>query len=507
MTMIFTRTAWALVPQDPSADPGQYGINLLKEGKISSAVEAFIRALLADPNNTSAQAQLTDLGTDRKLLSPQQRLQLTRFLDLISYLNFTDKSIHQLRTKNAEIMQFIQDNDPKSRILPEAGRIGFAREMELPGSHMTNYMSFLQDADLKTNFKLDIINERLQTAKDEDVGYLKELQELHTRLWALKQQILVNAAAQKQAQMASKFTHQIEDLNNELSSKNRQLQQQQQTMNDLSNQLGDIHAKFADLQSRFLKAEYKTKTAQQGLAGATLEVYEKDRLLADQISQAKMLENQLIDAGERLTLVQRIMNEKDNLAKSLEDKLNGIQLEGSTDKIALNIGTAAGPDIHAPADREADSADQMTALEAEIRALHRQYQNTVQDLRHKNDVISELQGSISSQNITIAELQSAFISKDLKITELSGVIDIYKYKLAETFRTLAETKKILNDLEKKMQYLEITTDDYNRDTGSRREPKQAEEITAADTVLPLTQHEIFIRAKSDIIRLIDAQKL
>ena len=189
------------------------------------------------------------------------------------------------------------------------------------------------------------------------------------------------------------------------------------------------------------------------LTQKSLDIYEKDALLAQQQDGYVSLQDSLQEAQERLSLVQRIMEEKDAKIQAMARDVKTLQ--------------AFAEQYHATSD------ESVQALRREFIGLQKELIGQISISREKIEVMEGVVARQGKQmtvlNIAgrakgkrIGQMNQALAQKNQKIkqreqiigwqgerlVESGGILEIYKDKLHETSRMLKEKIKRIRELEK-----------------------------------------------------------
>ncbi len=384
------------------------GVEDYSNQKTASAVRAFVRVLLIQPDHRESLALLEQMSRDAHLLDESRRRQIERFLGLIDYLRFTQDYIRRTYAENLDLVDYIRQQAPQTDL---EQRLNGLKPLQTL-NNLYEIQTALPGEWPATSFHLPQINGRLTALKNERVALLKKMQEINTQLWDMKQRVILESAQSRQVNLTTAFTNKIQRLQQQLTLQQQQLQRQDRALQILTNQFQTTRQDYADMQKRFLKSSRHANSLTQQLADMSLELFERDRDLADQVHQGELLKEELMDYKQRASLTRRIMHEKDQRIKT------------------LTAGASAQPDTEPSAD--AARPDRLRAMEREIHQLRHHYELAARNLKKQDQHIHELKQTLFERDRTIAQMQQVFMAQDRKLSEMAGMLKIYKIKLSRS---------------------------------------------------------------------------
>lgn len=201
-----------------------------------------------------------------------------------------------------------------------------------------------------------------------------------------------------------------------------------------------------------IRPRQKISVLTDQLAGKTLELIEKDSLLAEQKENFQSLENSLEEAQERLNLVQHIIQEKDQRIQVLEKDVTQMQAltQQGYEINQKNIEDLKTQFVQLHDDLSGQMAvndDKITALENLLAEQEKRLARYAMEMRVKSKHIGDLTDRLQKKNKALVETNFLMESQDRKIVELDGIIQIYKSKLSETNQILREKVEKIRSLE------------------------------------------------------------
>jgi len=470
----------------------EQGIAAFSDRNVSTAVKSFVRALLLDPENGPAQSRLHQISQDSSYLPAYQRSQICRFLGLIDTLTFTEKHIRRVHADNIAIINFIQANAPEMD-LDDGLHAGIQPVAPLNEVYEIQTV-FLSGWD-QTDYRLAHINAHLSQTKTGRMNLLKKIQTIHAKLWEMKQRIILESAQKQHVNLSEAFTGKIQKLEDKFKNQQQRLDRQDRLIRNLKRQWFSLRRDYSDLQKKYLKLTRHSDSITNQLAGLHLELFEKDRALADQSHQNEQLKEQLLDTEQRTSLTQKILQEKDRRINTLMS-----QLSHSTSSTLNALPTTAIDPSKPPPDR-------LRAMEREIHQLRRQYEQAAHDLEKQDMRIRELQTALSGRDLTIAEMQKAFWVQHHRLTELTGMLTIYKWKLSRAKQSgISSPDQTL--VTRRPSLLRQQFVDRNQYQRSLSESITETPVFIIDPRIPLGHNRdfIYLRTKQRVRRLVPPEK-
>ena len=185
-------------------------------------------------------------------------------------------------------------------------------------------------------------------------------------------------------------------------------------------------------------------------------------LLAQKDARLADLEKDLVESQERLSLVQRIIKEKDDHVLMLEEEMAGIEnkLEGHDELTRSTVDNLT--------EQAQGSAVKINDLQKQFTELAAKYKQSEKEMKTRDNKIRDLQKALNKKSSTLANYKKAFMSKDQQLMELNGVVQIYKSKLIEASSDLKSKDKELDRLEKQMDDLDLRLQDVKLDEPEKR---------------------------------------
>lgn len=404
-------------PQQMSERVFEQGAVKFSKKDLPGAVRSFIQALLLNPEYRPAQSMLRQMSRDKHNFGTDQRLQISRFLGLIDTLDFAQKYIRQVHAQNITLIQFIQKNAAEDHDYS-----GLQTEIQplQALNELYEVQTVFNSQWKQSDFQLTRINEQLSIIKNDRLDLLKKIQDIHCRLWKKKQDIILATAQERQIDLSTAFTNKIHHLEKRFQVQQQRLNQQDSLIGTLTRQLNSMQQNYSALQLEYLKLTRQSNSSTQQLAKVSLELFDKDRILADQIQQNNLLKDQILDIEQRTSLTQEILREKDQ-------QINALMSQLAKDP-AMQEASAVLPATMGPVNQQ---PDRLRSMEREIHQLRRQYEMAARHLKKQDRRIQELERALSTRDLTIAEMQRTFMQQQTRLSELNGILAIYKLKLSK----------------------------------------------------------------------------
>ena len=241
------------------------------------------------------------------------------------------------------------------------------------------------------------------------------------------------------------------------------------------------------------------------LAGMSLEAYEKNKAIADRDEFIAELKNVLTDTKERLSLVQRIIQEKDKHVQKLKKQVSDLQtvVSKEADPASINILKNDMSDLQAKLQTQSESSrSQIALLEQKINDINAKYTELELLVKAKENEIFQLRETVIAKDNKIRNFNNIFTLKDNKLMELRGIVQIYKGKLTDTTSDLKSK-------EEKLIYLQTIIDDMTRQLDKRAGANQIggeglsseKKLDWLGPIETLTHHKILEKTIGKIKRL------
>jgi len=304
---------------------------------------------------------------------------------------------------------------------------------------------------------LDDFNSELNHRKRLLVRETLFLKKQYRQLKNLKESVVSQKqefVKQKEDELAAaNFKDQLADIKTELVKKDSLLRQQKDDMNEMKEELVLIREEISGLVIKVQNSETKITGLTEEVAGKSMEIIEKERDISNYREQVQTVADTLMEAQERLSLAQRIIQDKDRQVQRLEDKMAEFQViaKQGSEQSKKNIEFLRNEFIRLEKSlrhRLTISDDKITALEnlgaeqEQMLAMH------VIEMQQKDWAINAINEDLIEKNIEIADIHNVIRSKDQKLIESNGIFQIYQAKLKDANTLLQEKIKRIEALEK-----------------------------------------------------------
>lgn len=413
----------------------QDGERFYEQRKDLKAADRFVRALLLDPASQRARERLEELIKGSTVLTHHQRLQLQRFVDLIDYhqflLNRIDGLLDDSRRYSMQIRHLLTSRQfpvDVAKTIDQADQIANAARQ---------CRRIWISEDIPPVLSMDTIFEKL----DMTIQRLEQQHQKLTKVCAqLRQQHL---AARKHPPIPVIRSAAAQGSS---SSPRQPLTGRQKRIQDFRVELKTVKREFEGLQKKLEETNARVGELTNNLAALSLELFEKEKVIADKDSQMFQLGEQLQETRERMTLVQRIIQEKDQQIQALQADIRHLQMHaespGNPDLPPLNT-TMSGP----------GDFDQLAAMERQLKELSDKYNFLVDKIQERDLAIAQLRGTVAEKNEQIDLVHQAVKTQEEEIGLLNGIVQIYQGRLGDLYSSLKEKEKEMNAL--RQQLLEL----------------------------------------------------
>ncbi len=446
----FSKTVLADDPHFLSAYHSEYGLKLYNDGKIDFATERFVKALLLDPQNATAKEFLRKISDQSSLRATPESLKTLRFIDQIEYFNFLDLRYRSLTAENSRLLEFVRNNFAKDPTLSQQLNAIESAQTDHPVAlPSVGIVGFETDENKAIN--MDEILANIGRQKEFLLSQISFWEEQNNQLRVLRRSIVAQGNAQAPVVIADKLKSQLSELENRTVQKDNLLATQNQNIEYFQSELSNVRENFSQLQERFKSTDLKISELTKKLAEMSMVILEKDKNLKEKDTYAAKLQQQISEANEKMNLVQRIIQEKDDRIALLEKEMS---------QISINVNAQSSSSNPEVVQLKKDfklfqeqfklqmerSRERIIGLEMQFVDLTEKYQALVLDIQTKDFQISLLKGDLNKKDVSINQYREAFLSTNEKANELIGMVDIYRAKLLETKETLLLKEKELNQL-------------------------------------------------------------
>ncbi len=441
-----------------------YGITLLKENNKLAAIEQFIKALISDPGNALAKKNLLKIAKSGAFKSHGSELKILRLIDLIDYIDFLHSRIIYLESQNDRLIKFIFEYVKDETIVLTTQSIQNDNKDEIDLKSM--HQELFGDAPMISLDQLDFLNENYLSIKDRLVERLKVLQGANDQLRAFK----ISFLGQKNQIVRRKHTDQIKrnisSIQRQLTKKDEILKDQEQILRILKEELDSIRKDFALLNAKFQQTDQKVLALTKELAGTTLELYEKDQTLMNKSDRISTLEKDLLEAKERLSLVQRIIKDKDDHIDKLEEEMlfiqkdvhSNTQFQKSEQQTIKRVLSHINKKLKYQTEL---NLAKVNLLEQQLLILQKKYNEIETAVLDKDKDLSRLEKEFQFRGKKLSNLKKIATLKDQKVFELNGVVELYKGRLIDTLELVKEKEERILQLEKQIHEINSQFNDFD----------------------------------------------
>jgi len=386
------------------------GVENYRNGDLGGAVRALSHVLVCDPGNDEARGYLKRIAlkyrdTDRI------KVRLLRYVELSDYILFLKDRVDDLGNKIGE-------------------------ETEHKDSSFIG--QYCKDISSSATEELTLLIRETRAIKQAYVNELTTLQEL---------------ADKKRRSGGDAFAKNYLDVSGrELLKDNKDLVVEiDNELKNIPEEYSFVNKKISLLQEMVKKSEEKISDLTGELASQSMQLFEKENILAEQEYSFMSLQSQLTDARERLNLVQKIINEKNQKIQALEMHVEEVKLSdkraNNESKKQLDILSMQFETIQYKVDSEKELREEKLAALEKLLAEQEQAIAQHGSLVQKKDTkIEDLSGKLIKSSEDISSLKTVLDSKDDKLVELNGIIGIYRHKLASKNKELEQQKSQLGVL-------------------------------------------------------------
>jgi hypothetical protein len=396
------------------------GLKLAKEGEPQQAADQFIQSLFFAPSNQVAKDNLLSLAQKENFESKSVKMQILRFVELADYITFLRERLEKLENENKESIQLLlqqaKENDPRQLEIRKV-----RSQLESHKLLTIRLPEEIQDESLDRGAKLMRINKYFTDVKESLVKQFSMNLSAYERINALKNQVATAVTNDYEGQLTAVKRQVIE--------RNAALKKEKTHARMLEADLDKVRKKVADL---------------------SMQVYEKDELLAERNNSNGQLNASLNDANQRWELAQKIIQEKDDQIKGWEAKAGKLNLNdvssGGMNSLEVNLSALQNKMDTA----EKTNHEMISSLKKELALLQEEYKQLETTSQEKDLMIAHLRDDVTARARKLANMAGFFNSYDKDITQLNGIVEIYKGKLSSTRALLTDKDQKVKNLEKQV---------------------------------------------------------
>lgn len=399
----------------------EFAQHLLSQGQLPQAANEFIFALTLNPRDRGVIDQLDKFRAENLFPADFSRVELTRVIDTAQYIAFMSRRVEKLVQENQEILEFIQRNSAteESLMIP-AQTIAHDLQTLLTAATVQDDTTLESKTDLVF---ADVWN-FLARERDRLRQQLDTLNTQNDQLRSLKLTALQRLKQKQQQQQTARWEGQHQDLQNRLAQKEELVKEQQTGLTYMETKVEQMEKSFTQLQERLKATDQKVTDLTHQMAGVSLELYDKDKQLLEKKTQVASLSEDLSETQQRLTLVQRIIQEKDQQIETM--KKSAGQISGANpftnDTVSQRLGLPPAED------------PRLAYFAQQISELNSKYQHLEKSLHQKDE--------------TILSMQTQLVAQTENLATSGGVVQIYKERLQDALNQLRQKDAQLNRLQR-----------------------------------------------------------
>jgi len=443
--ILFPSLVRAFSQKDTAAEYVMLGQNSLKAGKAELAVEPLIKALLLEPDAAVARQELQRLASSLRLLSPTQQFQVKRFLELSEYLQFLYARLSYVRQKNREIYDVLSKENILSAAVQKTLQV-FAPKSEQEATLPLALSSLLG----RKNVPFEEYNRALLSQKDSVFLSLNEGLSTNRELRRISSELVTHRKEQLD-RIASPANNAVPDSHIKITPGSQGVAADNASW--VQQDVITLRSHLELLQTRLQTAENRLAELTKNIAGMSLELYEKNKIVDNKDQQLSRMVVSLSEAEARLTLVQRIMQEKDNQIRTLETEISKIQQDIESGSARQEMRTLVQDELKFQGEAQ---QKQITELGQQFDALQSKHVLLENELKIKSEELAKLQDVVSNNENLIKRYELIVVSKDEKLLELNGILQLYKGRLDDTCAILKEAEDRIKTLQNQFEQGEST---------------------------------------------------
>ena len=454
------------------------GISLFNQGKMEEAVSQFVTALIIAPTDGVAQEYLRKIVSSSAALPIPQKHRVERFMELLSYIEFLESRLNELKQDNSLTQLKSEEKDPQ---LDKASVFLFMKK-DLIAQQPKNLTVILAAYDRYKDSLVDKIlaleksGERLHVAKMKfdfrnNAGVSKPLRQMNESkrgdVAELRQELVVTQQkfealkkdAQEKDQRISLLEDQLQGIQRKLPNKDKLMEEQEKNLNILKLELAHLQQKFVAVRNSVQHSEQHIQGVKKQFTEFSLDLVDKDKIIRQKDDQIAHLSEQIQEIQARVLLVQRIIQEKDEGIQALNETFRknkenyGEQIRVSQNQIKILQGelSALKRDLKK---QIWEHALQRKALQHFVVKKFETVQRYRLQAKDYTATVNSFKKSLLARDARLADLDNVLSSQDKKLLQLNGILEIYKGKFVETYKTLKERNEKIMNMERELEGLQ-----------------------------------------------------
>lgn len=362
-----------------------------------------------------------------------------RIEDLLHYVAFLNSRISFLQRNNDLLISFIHS---KAALLGNKGD-QFNQLLARQKKVFASLEKLMADRGPRGG-AVDEFYTKVKELEGVLAGQLETLQFINDGLRSIKIGILAEARKVSRDDVLGGYRQQLDEMKQMVEKKEQVIMRQDKNFEELQNEFAEVKLGLAVFRERLQDTNQKVDDMVEEIAACSLDLFQKERQNADVQGHTQALANELQETQERLRLVQRIIQEKDDHIQSLETEVLQIQAGMTADDQGIEVA-ALRDDMNAMVEelRQTISQDQ-----AKIKRLESRFQEVVlanaqleSELVKTHLLASLLERQVEQKDGMIADLERNFTSHIKKMGEMKDIVKIYQMKLND-YQGMLEQKEL-----------------------------------------------------------------
>jgi len=376
-------------------------------------------------------------------------LELDRARDLLDYLSFLYSRLVFFQRNNEMVSAFIRnsvlDDDP---VLESLERLLIDQKTALTYGDPGVWNTPQECTNLTDYYRA------LKSYESVLMNRLKKIQIISDQMRALKAEVLARPSSNTGGSPdsvagLSSGTRRI--LQDNLGGKDQTIRQQQEQIIQLTQQFSQMQLGLDVFRDRLARTDEQIAGLTKEAAARSLDLYAKDQEAQKANQRFENLQTEFLETQERLRLVQRIIQEKDDHIQALEGEVLNLHsaVNTVTDVPPGDIGdlrTEMTSRIQRMQDDIHESQGKISRLEERFQDVSLVNAQLRFELHAQEVMIHDLASQTRQKDAMIADLEKGFHIKTQKVLEMRDIIAIYKDKLRDYARRLEQRDQQLQGL-------------------------------------------------------------
>ncbi|MEW5894529.1 MAG: hypothetical protein AB1650_02055 [Candidatus Omnitrophota bacterium] len=421
--------------------------------------------------------------------------EIGRLNDQVNYIVFLESRIRFFNKNNGLLMSFLEPFSQQQDVADGLSRF----KGQLDAVHEKTFQSGLHDLQYGDFHGMRMVLRKLESRLSSN---LQELQVINDGFRSIKMGVLKKGLVKQQGVNDGEVSR----LNKILNERKSVVERQNIYIQGLQKQVDEMKLGLEIFRERLQETNQKVDRLTKEFAAASLDLFETQKNAADKGEKADFFESELSETKERLRLIQRIIQEKDEHIQTLEQEMLIFQerfgRNNADGELVSELRGEVNDLVRELRNKIDQSQKKIALLDDGFREIALKNAHLESELLKRDLALSSFKKQIAQKDGMIDDLEKAYRSREQKIFELKGIVKIYQLKLLD-YRAMVMGQEITDK-----------NDAHNRGLSFNSLDRVPEQIQGQDFLTvsdlpqlhPLSLSQIQISTKGEIKKIYDAKK-